>query len=72
MVHEHTHYLSMVVADDTGSIRCTIPPFDMDELKGFEIAADILVGQDVAIYGMYQSKFNNVSIKTIQLHGDLQ
>ena len=65
-VNEYQYYLSVVVSDDTGSIRCTIPPFQMDEKDGYQIADDLHPGMDVAVYGKYQNKFNNISIISIK------
>lgn len=64
-VTENTHYLNIVIEDDTGKVKCTIAPFDMDRLDGLSLAENLKVGEVVAVSGKIQSGWKNLSVKEI-------
>ena len=64
-VTENTHYLNLVIQDDTGSIKCTIAPFDMDMLEGRRLAEELAIGDVVAVHGQIRTGWQTISVKGV-------
>ena len=61
----NTHYLNLVIEDDTGVIKGTIAPFDMDELNGMHLAESLVVGSVIAIKGTVREGWSTIGIKGV-------
>jgi DNA polymerase III alpha subunit len=64
-VETNTHFLNIIIEDDTGSIKCTVAPFDMDRLKGMELAEKLAVGDVVIIKGTVRKGWQTLSVQEI-------
>jgi DNA polymerase III alpha subunit len=70
-VEENTHYLNLIIEDDTGAIKCTLAPFDMDQLEGLRLAEELVVGSVVAVHGQIREGWQTISIKGVSPIEDL-
>ena len=70
-VEDNTHYLNLIIEDDTGSIKCTLAPFDMDKLDGLTLAEELVLGSVIAIYGQIREGWQTISIKGVANIEDL-
>jgi len=70
-VTENTHYLNIIIEDDTGSIKCTVAPFDMDKLDGLRLAEELALGSVVAVHGQIREGWQTISVKGISPIEDL-
>lgn len=70
-VDTNTHYLNLTIEDDTGLIKGTIAPFDMDMLDGLRLAEALIVGEVIAIKGTVREGWNTISIKGVMKVGDI-
>ena len=70
-VEENTHYLNLIIEDDTGSIKCTLAPFDMDKLDGLRLAEELIIGSVVAVHGSIREGWQTISIKGVANIEDL-
>ena len=70
-VTENTHYLNLVIEDDTGAIKCTIAPFDMDRLDGLTLAEDLAIGSVIAVHGRVREGWQTISVKGVSPVEDL-
>lgn len=64
-VTENTHYLNVIVEDDTGSVKCTVAPFDMDKLDGRKLAEELVIGSVIAIHGQIREGWQTISVTGI-------
>lgn len=64
-VTENTHYLNLIIEDDTGSIKCTIAPFDMDKLDGLSLAEELAIGSVIAVHGQIREGWQTISVRGI-------
>ena len=65
-VEDNTHYLNLIIEDDTGVIKGTIAPFDMDKLHGLKLSEELLVGKVIAVKGTMREGWATISIKGVQ------
>lgn len=70
-VLENTHYLNLIIEDDTGAIKCTLAPFDMDQLEGHRLAEELVIGSVVAVHGQIREGWQTISIKGVSPIEDL-
>ena len=70
-VYENTHYLNLIIEDDTGSIKCTLAPFDMDKLDGLTLAEELVLGTVIVIHGQIREGWQTISIKGVANIEDL-
>ena len=64
-VTENTHYLNLIIEDDTGSIKCTVAPFDMDKLDGLRLAEELVIGSVIAVQGQIREGWQTISVRSI-------
>ena len=64
-VTENTHYLNLIIEDDTGSIKCTVAPFDMDMLEGLRLAEELTLGDIIAIHGSIREGWQTISVRGV-------
>lgn len=64
-VTENTHYLNLVIEDDTGSIKCTVAPFDMEMLEGRKLAEELAIGDIIAVHGSIREGWQTISVKGV-------
>lgn len=64
-VTENTHYLNLIIEDDTGSIKCTVAPFDMDKLDGLRLAEELAIGSVIAVHGQIREGWQTISVHSI-------
>ena len=64
-VTENTHYLNIIIQDDTGSIKCTVAPFDMDKLDGLRLAEELAIGSVIAVHGQIREGWQTISVHAI-------
>lgn len=64
-VTENTHYLNIIIEDDTGSIKCTVAPFDMDRLDGRTLAEELVIGSVIAVHGQIREGWQTISVSSI-------
>lgn len=65
-VTENQFYLNLVIEDDTDSIKCNIPPFRFDELKGQHIAETFIPEKTwVMVKGKVREGWHSISIEKI-------
>ena len=64
-VTDNTHYLNIIIEDDTGSIKCTVAPFDMDKLDGLRLAEELALGSVVAVHGQIREGWQTISVKKV-------
>lgn len=65
-VDTNTHYLNIIIEDDTGSIKCTIAPFDMDKLEGMKLAETLAINDVIAVEGIVREGWQNISVTGIK------
>lgn len=65
-VEDNTHYLNLVIEDDTGVIKGTIAPFDMDKLEGMHLAESLAINDVIAITGKVREGWSTLSIKGVK------
>ena len=70
-VTENTHYLNLIIEDDTGAIKCTLAPFDMDKLDGLRLAEELTLGTVIAIHGSIREGWQTISIRGVANIEDL-
>jgi len=70
-VETNTHYLNLLIEDDTGVIKGTIAPFDMDELEGLRLAEALAIGDVVAVLGSVREGWSTLSIKGVKKVEDI-
>lgn len=70
-VDDNTHYLNLTIEDDTGVIKGTIAPFDMDDLDGMHLAETLVVGSVIAINGTVREGWSTIGIKGVQAIEDI-
>ena len=71
-VTENTHYLNLIIEDDTGSIKCTVAPFDMDKLEGLRLAEELVIGSVIAVHGQIREGWQTISVRGISKIEDLK
>jgi len=59
------YYFSMIVEDDTDSIRCSISPFNFAKLNGHKVMDNFSIKDYVCIMGEMQDAFRSISIRKI-------
>lgn len=64
-VDTNTHYMNLIIEDDTGSIKGTIAPFDMEKLEGMELAETLKIGEVIAMSGRVREGWQTLSIKKV-------
>lgn len=64
-VLENTHYLNLIIEDDTGAIKCTVAPFDMDMLEGRRLAEELTLGDIIAIHGSIREGWQTISVRGV-------
>lgn len=65
-VTENTHYLNLVIEDDSGVIKGTIAPFDMDRLDGMRLAETLAINDVIALNGYVREGWSTLSIKGVK------
>ena len=71
-VTDNTHYLNLIIEDDTGSIKCTVAPFDMDKLDGLRLAEELAIGSVIAVHGQIREGWQTISVKGISTIEELK
>ena len=71
-IETNTHYLNLTIEDDTGVIKGTIAPFDMDKLNGLELAETLVVGEVIGISGSVREGWSTIGIKGVRDVKDIQ
>ena len=66
-VDENQFFMNLKVEDDTGVIKCTIPPYSFDQLNGRYID-EVLKEDDswVLVKGSFREKWRNLSVMAIE------
>lgn len=70
-VEDNTHYLNLIIEDDTGSIKGTIAPFDMDRLNGMMLAETLGINDVIAMMGTVREGWSTMSIKGVRNVADI-
>lgn len=70
-VDENTHYLNLTIEDDTGVIKGTIAPFDMDRLDGMHLAEKLAINDVIALSGKVREGWSTLSIRGVRKVDDL-
>ena len=65
IVTENTHYLTLVIEDDTGTVKGVVAPFDMDDIGGLHLAETLKVGSVIAINGKVRKGWSTISIRGV-------
>jgi len=65
-VTENTHYLNLTIEDDTGVIKGTIAPFDMDRLEGMHLADSLAINDVIALSGSVREGWSTLSIRGVK------
>ena len=71
IVTENTHYLNLVIEDDTGVIKGTIAPFDMDRMNGMILAEKLAINDVIAIVGKVREGWSTISIQGVKKVEDI-
>jgi DNA polymerase III alpha subunit len=71
LVTSNQHYLNLTIEDDTGVIKGTIAPFDMDKLEGHRLAETLAIGEVIAIVGTVRDGWATISIKGVKRSEDI-
>jgi len=65
-VEDNTHFLNLTIEDDTGVIKGTIAPFDMESLEGIKLAEKLAIGSFIALTGSVREGWSTLSIKGVK------